>query len=147
MHARKGDWGWEKDADGFWKLPERVQEYVDWLTNPEKPDDEPTQVAFAKKRNMWPQQLQQWKRDKRVRDNIERRFEQLNISPDRVQQVVDAMFARAKAGDTNAAKLYLQFIERLAPPKVIVEDKRVKDMSDAELAQALDEARGSIALD
>lgn len=64
-----------------------------------------------------------------------RRIEDLQGSPERTQQLLDNLFARALDGDNNSAKLYLQATGRLAPVQLQVEHKgNVSELSDADLA-------------
>lgn len=69
-----------------------------------------------------------------IRRLIEKRYAELNVDPERIQRVVDALWTAACDGDTKAAALYLQFTERLQPTqRIVVEDKRVEGLSDDEL--------------
>ena len=67
----------------------------------------------------------------------------MNIHPERTQSVIDALHTQAVAGSVQAASLYLQYIERFTPKRsVVVEDRAVSGLSDAELA---DEMEGLVA--
>ena len=72
----------------------------------------------------------------------EQRLAELNVSPDRIQAVVDALWAAASRGDTKAASLYLQYVDRLQPKRVVIEDARVASLSDDELRAELDALLG-----
>jgi hypothetical protein len=121
------------------EIPKIQLEFLDWLVDPNK--QPPTQKEWAENHDLNPSTLRLWKSDKRFRDAWEKRLSQLNIRPDRVQEVVDAMHEKAKRGigpeSVAAAKLYLEYINRIAPPKVVVEHKKVDKLSDEELAKAL----------
>ena len=70
----------------------------------------------------------------RLEQEWKRRIEELQGSPERTQQLLDNLFARALDGDNNSAKLYLQATGRLAPVQLQVEHKgSVTELSDAEL--------------
>ena len=64
----------------------------------------------------------------------------MNINPERVQSVIDALWQQAANGDVKAASLYLQYIDKFTPKrKVSVEDDRdVAAFSDEELADAME---------
>lgn len=126
---------WPEDGS----LPERVQRFVEWLLTPkqERDPDEQSQRAWAQKYGVATETTSTWKRDPRVRKAIEKRADELNVSVDRIQSVVNALFKNAENGDVKAAALYLQYVDRLAPKRVIIEDRRLSDMSDDELAKEL----------
>jgi hypothetical protein len=64
---------------------------------------------------------------------------ELNINPERVQSVVDALWQRASSGDVKAASLYLQYIDKFTPTRKITTDERdVSSLSDAELAAEME---------
>ena len=92
-------------------------EYIEWLCDPERRG---SKVG--------------WARDHGVAE--------LNISPDRIQMVVDALHRAAAGGDTKAAQLYLQYVDRLQPKRVVIEDARVASLSDEELAAELQSLLG-----
>lgn len=120
-------------ADG--SLPPHVAEFVEWLVLPkwERPEDERSQVAWAKKHGFDRMTLTAWKKDKRVKAAIEKRCDELNLSPDRAQEVMNAIFRAATEGDMKAAQLFLQHADRLKPNRVVIEDRRIADLSDDEL--------------
>ena len=126
---------WPEDGS----LPEHVQRFVEWLVMPkwERPADEQSQAAWARKNGVARETVTTWKRDPRVKKAIEARCDELNVSVDRIQAVVNTLFQNAENGDVKAAQLYLQYVDRLTPKRVIIEDRRISDMSDDELAKEL----------
>lgn len=113
-------------------------EFVDYWTDPET--QRRSAAAFARDHGLNPSSVRAWvTRNPTIKRLIEKRYEDLNLSPDRIQKVVDAMYDAAAAGDTKAATLYLQFVERLSPKKIVIEDKRTSDLTDDELAAELRE--------
>jgi len=129
---------WPEDGS----LPEHVQRFVEWLITPrtERLPDEGSQRQWAKKWGVAAETTSTWKRDPRVKRAIEQRCDELNVSVDRIQAVVNTLFKNAENGDVKAAQLYLQYVDRLAPKRVVIEDRRLSDMSDDELARELQAA-------
>ena len=55
----------------------------------------------------------------------DRRAAELNVHPERTQRVIDALFASAAGGDTKAAALYLQYVDKFTPKRrVVIDDER-----------------------
>lgn len=82
--------------------------------------------------------LASWKKSVWFRDQLATLYAQVNVSPDRLQAVMDAMHTAAVGGNTKAAELYMRAVEAIAPRKVLIqESKAVNDMSDDELSAAL----------
>jgi len=49
----------------------------------------------------------------------------------------DSIYRAAQGGDMKAATLYLQHADRLAPKRIVIEDRTLASMSDDELAKQL----------
>lgn len=125
----RGNW----PPDG--SLPARVQEYVEWLVSPER---QPTsKVAWAKEHGTTQQTVHSWEKDDRVIKAIDKQASALNMSPERIQRVMNSVFRAAEGGDMNAAKLYLQHVDRLAPKRIKIEDDRVDTLTDEQLEREL----------
>ena len=131
MIDRQQDW----PADG--SLPPAVQEFVEWLVTPTWEREQPSQTAWAHAHHRHPNTVSQWKKDTRVKRAIEKRCDELNLSTDRIQEVINSVFKAATQGDMKAATLYLQHADRLAPKRIVIEDRTLSAMSDAELAEQL----------
>lgn len=125
---------WPEDG-----LPPHVEAFVEWLVTPdwERPADEKTQAAYERKHGHGQGQTTVWKKDKRVRAAIEKRCDELNLDPGRIQEVMNAVFQAAKGGDMKAATLFLQHADKLKPTRIVVEDKRLAELSDDELTKEL----------
>lgn len=131
---------WATYETGF---PPWVEEFVEWLCTP-RPDREPThQHELAKKWGLNPATLSHVKEDPRFDKLLEKRYAELNIRADRLQEVVDAMHKKATAGDTTAAKLYIEYVRMLKPIKQVVEqDKSITEMTEEELDAEWERLRG-----
>ena len=135
-------WGWDEET-GRRVMPERQDKFLEWmLSDPRLPA---TQHEWAEENGVHKDSLRRWKRDPKFIAEWEERARQKNISVDRVQSVVDALYNQATSGDVKAAQLYLQYIDRFTPKmKVVNEDASTKGLSDAELLAELDSIRDDL---
>lgn len=129
-----GNSHWPKD-----EIPQQVLDWIDWLLTPktERQPDEQTQAEYLRAHQIPEGTLKGWRRNPRVRKAIRDRADELNLSTERIQRVINAMFKAAEQGDVKAAALVLQFTERLAPKRIIIEDRTLSGMSDEQLRQEL----------
>lgn len=125
----------ERNEDG---LTERQALFVDWLVTPEWERDPKTQKEWALLNGVAQETPSHWKREERVRRAIEKRADDVNLSPERIQDIINAVYRAAQAGDMKAAQLYLQHADKLKPKRIVIEDSRLADMSDEELARELE---------
>ena len=116
-------------------------EYVEWLCDPER---QGSKKEWARAHGIAESTVFRWQNDRSFKATYEQRLAELNVSPDRIQAVVDALWAAASRGDTKAASLYLQYVDRLQPKRVVIEDARVTGLSDEELREELDALLGDI---
>lgn len=138
MSKMSDQWGWHKNPDGTWEMPENKARFLEWLTTPPEKREPSSQQALAKEMDLHPQTLTNWKQDPTFRQEWDRALAAMNIRPDRVQEVVESLHKQAVRGDTKAAQLYLTMVEKISPPKIIFEEKGVQAMSDEELDAALE---------
>jgi hypothetical protein len=97
------------------KVPPLVLDYVEWLVMPEQMRDPKTKVAWAEQAGVNRRTLNEWENDDRVKWAIRDRADALNMSPDRVQAVMNALWKKAEGGDVQAAKLYLEHVDKIMP--------------------------------
>ena len=126
MRNNKTQW-----PDG--KPPQYVVDYVDWLVLPESMREPKTKTAMADQLGVNIKTLNTWEHDDRVRWLIRDRADALNMSPERIQGVMNALYQRALS-ETQAAKLYLDHVDKIMPREAQAE-KGFEDMSDEELAE------------
>ena len=139
MAQNGGGKGWQWDEDSNQKtMPKKWKDLLDWLL--QGPDRVPKhQKDWAKENNIHADSIRRIKRDARFAKEWDRRAAELNIHPERTQGVIDALHAQAVGGSTQAASLYLQYIEKFTPRrKIVVEDRDAAAMSDDELANELE---------
>lgn len=121
------------------KLSPDQRAFIEWLVAPVQ--EPSTQYAYAAQTNTAPKTLTNWKNLPEFREEWDRRLQELNVDPERVQEVMDALHIKAKGGDVRAIKLYLEVIDRFRP-KVEVEVTRASDLTDEQLAELLEQAAG-----
>ena len=140
MAQNGGGKGWATDPEtGQKEMPALWKELLDWLLlGPER--DPKHGYQWAKDHNIHADSLRRIKRDPRFVKESDARAAELNINPERVQSVVDALWARASDGDVKAASLYLQYVEKFTPKRkvVAVDDREASGLSDEELASELE---------
>lgn len=140
MAQNGGGKGWITDPDtGIAKMPRHWELLLEWLLL--GPERQPKyQQDFAAEHGIHADSLRRIKRDPRFIKEWDRRASELNINPERVQSVIDALWAAAAGGDVKAASLYLQYIDKFTPrKKMILDDERdVAGYSNEELAEALE---------
>lgn len=131
-------WSWDEES-GRKVMPDSWKELLDWLLQGSERDPK-HQYEWADDHGIHVDSLRRIKRDPRFVREWDRRAAELNISPERTQSVVDALYQQAAAGDVKAASLYLQYIDRFTPKrKVVVDDDReTAGLSDHELASELE---------
>ncbi len=136
VHA---DLYWSVDDEGVAVMPSAQAAFLDWLLlgHERRPL---TQKDWAVENGMHEDSLRRWKRDPRFVREWDRRASEVNVSPERVQGVVDALWAKAQGGDVKAAGLYLQYVDKFTPKRrVVVDDERdAAGLSDLELADELE---------
>lgn len=127
---------WRKDEKGNWVMPPHLKQFLDWMMSDNR--EPKTQQEWCRQTGWSPDSITNWKNDKRFIEKWEEAARAKNISIDRVQSVVDAIYASAAKGDIKAASLYLQYVDRFTPTqRVVTEDERVSVMSDKELESEL----------
>lgn len=120
------------------ELNEVQERFADWLLT--DPRDPSTQREWAAQNGVNERTVKRWKADPRFIEHWEAKAREKNISVDRVQSVVDSLHAAAVTGDVKAASLYLQYVDRFTPKKIVVtEDRETKLMTDEQLEAELRE--------
>lgn len=110
-------------------------EFVEWLVDPDPKKG--SQAEWGRRNGVSPQALSTWKKNRIFRGQLEKRLAELNVSPDRLQQIVETLHRQAVAGDTRSAELYMRYVEKLQPTRVVVVDRAVSELSDAELKERI----------
>lgn len=118
-------------------LTEKQMAFIDFLVDPQA--DKPSQAAWCAANGVAVRSATNWKKEKSFRDEWEERAYEIYGGPDLVGRIVQAVYERAVAGDTRAAQLYLQYVDKFTPKREVVStsNKGLTEMSDAELEEAL----------
>ena len=140
-HALASSVRWEQSQDGGLLMPPLQSEFLDWLLSDIK--DPTTQTEWAVLNDMNPRTVKSWKADPRFKQVWEQRAAEKNISPERIQDMVNTMYMAGKNGDVKAATAYIGYIEKFMPaPERQTNDQSIRALSDEDLAAALMEATG-----
>jgi hypothetical protein len=127
---------------GVAELTDTQLAYVEWRADPTR---EGSKIDWAAEHGTTAGNLRRWEKTPWYREALNARLAQLNIEPERLQQVLDALWREAKDGDVNAAKTYFAEIEKIRPTQRRVESADIADLSDEELQHAWDEGMASLA--
>ena len=110
--------------------------FLDWLTSPSHLRSPSTQAQWAVENGVGHRTAASWRSNPEFRKAWDRRLTELQIDPERVDEVMQAIHTRAATGDTKAAAMYLEVVDRFRPPaEPDPREMRVElvDLSDAEL--------------
>jgi len=97
-------------------LDERQEKYLNWLLTPKGDRIPASQAQYCRENNVDPTTVRRWEKKDVFRREWQKRVDDLQGSPERTQQLLDALYNKAIEGDTRAANLYLQATHRLTPP-------------------------------
>ena len=118
--------------------------YVEWFGLPQSERLPKTSKEWAVEFDVPERTLTSWRKATWFRERLAYLYDQINVSPDRLQQVMDAMHTAAVTGNTKAAELYLRAAEVIAPKQVLVKAQSVDELSDRELQAALKAAASEL---
>lgn len=123
-------------------MPEHVSHFIDWLLTPEweRPEGCKSQAEYQRTMGVSPSSITGWKRKASVKRAIQARADELNLSTEKIQEVIASVHRAAVRGDVKAAALYLQHADKLAPKRIVIEDKTIAGLSDEELHERLEAA-------
>jgi len=130
---------WQKDERGNHVMPPLQSQFLDWLLDDEK--DPATQAAWARAHQVNPRTIREWKQDHRFRAEWDRRAAEKNVSTERVQTILDALYRVAvDDGDVQAMKLWLDYSSKMRPPRQAVHEGDYAGLTDDELVAQLKDA-------
>ena len=139
------DWTMDPETGVLWPPPLQ-QEFLDWFLEVEAVGAQRSLKRWADQYEHSWREVRTWWNDDRFVAAFNQQCQHLNNRPDRVQNIVDALYKRAISGDCRSAELYLRYVQRLNPvqAKVEVRVKSVKDLSRAELEAELRRVRKAL---
>ena len=115
---------------------------MEWLLTPPSERVVRSKSKWGEENGVARRTLYDWERKPSFRAEWESRAKEIQGSPERTQDVLDAMFVLAKQGDVSAAKLWLTAMEKITPPTVRVDQtvtakRALAELSDADLEALL----------
>lgn len=129
---------WQQDSDGVWIMPELQQQFLDWMFEfPRKG----TQAEWAREHGVDERTVRRWKADPRFQKEQRLRAKEINISVERVQEVLNNLHAIASTGSgpaaVGAATRYLDYVSKLLPQErpTVTDDDDIGKLSTDELIQ------------
>jgi hypothetical protein len=119
-------------------MPQKQSEFLDWMLADIKSPS--SQAQWCAANDVHERTVQTWKKDPRFVAEWERRAAEKNISPERIQDMVDTLYNAGKNGDIKAATAYIDYVKQfMPPPERRTNDQSIKEMTDEELDAALRE--------
>lgn len=110
--------------------------FLDWLIEPSQTRLPKTQTEFAREIHANERTLRDWKKLPEFREAWDRRLADINVSPDRIQDVINSVWSHACRGNMKAAELYLKYIDRFRDVREVITTTSVEEMDDDELEEA-----------
>lgn len=123
-------------------LPDDVQEFAHWLCTPKWEREQKSISQWAEAHGYNKTTCYRWRKDERFQRFLRKVAEDYNLGTERIQDVINSVFEKASNGDMQAARLYLEHVNKLRPPTVVVEHKGISEMSQEELDAELKELLG-----
>jgi hypothetical protein len=115
-------------------LTQEQQRYLDWLCTAPAERQPALKKDMADALGVDVTTLRRWEKKPFVKDEWQKRVDDIQGSPERTQALLDTLYKKALDGDVKSAQLYLQATNRMAPPTVEVKsDRKAADLSDDEL--------------
>lgn len=116
----------------------KQRDFIEWLCTPRGMRTPTTPQQWGADNQVHPRTLNGWKSDDRFRIAWDARLHELNINPESVSEVLEAMRTQAHNGQASgvaAAKLWLEQAERFRAPAERQVDPSValRGLSDEEL--------------
>lgn len=106
--------------------------YLEFLVDPDP--TKPSIEQWCKDNGISSRTARFWKKEKYFIHAWEDRSYEIRGGPDRVEAVVDAIYQKAIGGDTRAAQLYLQYVDKFTPKREVVNrNENLRELSDEEL--------------
>lgn len=115
-------------------LDVRQETYLAWLMTPASHREPRSKAAYAKLHSIDETTLRRWEKKPHFKAEWQKRVDELQLSPERTQKLLDEIYQRALGGDNKAAQLYLQATNRLAPAQINVNHTQsLAEISDRDL--------------
>jgi hypothetical protein len=124
---------------------------LEWLTTVPAERQPKTKGALAEELGVSPRSLRDWQSKPDFVAAWEARVKEVAGSPERTQLVLEALFQTATdrndRGSVSAAKLYLEAVNAISPPKMNVQVTDARKLSDEELNALIAERAQQVLVD
>lgn len=114
--------------------------YLEWFVSPNR---EGSKEGWAKAHATSYQTIRKWENTAWFRDAADRKLTELNVTPDRVQEMMESIHRAGKAGDVAAAKYYMEWV-RSVRPAAKLEEASIEALTDEELERAWREGLATV---
>lgn len=115
-------------------LTPKQEEYLAWLLLAPAVRDPKHKEKMAEQLGVHISTLRDWQKKDVFLAKWRESVDHIQNSPERSQRLLDALYEKGVAGDSNSAKLWLQATNQMLPPTVTVQSgKKTADLSDEEL--------------
>lgn len=138
-------------ANKIMALTPEMERFIEWLCIGSEREEGETQKDFAEKIGVHTSTLTKWKKHPVFRAEWDKRMRETHAAPDLLQDQLKVLRdvmddPDARSGDRiKAVETYWKLLGQNSPDRLEVDDKRgAEDMSDEELAEALDQARSHL---
>lgn len=117
-------------------------DFLDWWVTPDEEKDPRWPAWWAEQHGLNPETCRRWRKTDWWDVALRKRLAELNVSPDRVQKVIDALFESAtdvtSKQHVQAARVLLEYTQQLMPVQpVLPADRTTDQLSDAEIDELL----------
>lgn len=136
------------DDKGQHVLPANQRAFLEWYAMPEWTRVENGLPRWSKEwaelNGVSTHTLRDWKRKPIFRRELEKLLAEINVSPARLQKIVQTLYRKATSTDdrdqVKAAQLYMQYVDKLQPTRVVIDrvERDAESLSDEELAAELE---------
>jgi hypothetical protein len=119
----------------------RKMRYIEWLTTPPTHRQPKTEVELAREIDVFPKTLYNWRQERDFREVWSDDTDRVVGGEDRRQRVMDTLYDAAvdhrNPRHVAAAKLYLDTLGAISPPREGVSGKAIGMLTDDEIEQLL----------
>lgn len=131
------------DDIGGHVLPDNQRRFMEWCATPSYGRVPPYATEWAAAEGLAYDTVRKWKQKPVFKRELEKLLAELNVSPDRLQKIVETLYKKATDSDdrdcVKSAQLYMQYVDKLQPTKVLVQtsERDTAALSDEELRDEL----------
>lgn len=122
----------------------RKMRYIEWLTTPPTHRQPSTEVELARELDVFPKTLYNWRHEREFREVWSDDTDRVVGGEDRRQRVMDTLYDAASdphnPRHVQAAKLYLETLGAISPPREGTNHKAIGMLTDEEIEHMLSRA-------